>query len=158
MIGVGIGVGLPAAAVRAAPLYGPELVTNGDFANWTADNPDGFSVFVSDGEDATTQVTEVANGARIMSDGTYLQMTTLDAFLTAGSSFRVEVDIDSYTGPNALRVDDGGSDNSESMSEVGNFVFTFTPLGPDSTLRLARNAPGTAIDVVVSRVSVREIL
>lgn len=49
------------------PTYGGELLSNGDFANWTGDDPDDWTV---QNEDANNYVTEAAGKARLVSNNT----------------------------------------------------------------------------------------
>ncbi len=152
---IGLGVNLNG---NQRPTLGPDLVTNGSFANWTGDDPDDWTVFVTGGETGATRVTEGVGGARIQSDGTYLQMLTDAPILELGNSYSVTVVVVSYTGPNALRVDDSGGANANTITSTGTFTYTFTPAGANRSLRLARNAPGATLDATVSCVSVKKIL
>ena len=68
---------------------GPELVSNGDFSAWTGDNPVGWTVST---ENANNYVTEASGKARMVSDGTYIDMGQVK--LTLGKTYRYSVDVD----------------------------------------------------------------
>lgn len=64
---------------------GDELVANGNFDNWTGDDPDNWTVL---NEDVNNYITEHANGARIVSD--ISAVLELKQFLfTLGKSYKI---------------------------------------------------------------------
>lgn len=48
---------------------------NGDFNNWTADDPDNWTVFRASAENSQLMVTEVSGECRILTSGAYLAIT-----------------------------------------------------------------------------------
>jgi len=86
---------------------GGELLTNGNFTNWTDDNPDSWTV-VEVG-DATSNITENPGGqCQIISDGTHVYITQ-DIF-TKYSFYKVSIDIKTVTDGTLLIHDNSGSD------------------------------------------------
>lgn len=76
---LGGGIGIPADPV---PVAGAELLTNGNFAAWTGDNPDGWIVSGESGSDP--MITQVATGARYYSTvGTYFALSKAGALVAA---------------------------------------------------------------------------
>ncbi|MCC6614207.1 MAG: hypothetical protein IT320_12065 [Anaerolineae bacterium] len=80
---------------------GEELLTNGDFSAWTADNPDNFTVTGESGSDP--MVTEVAPGggagngaARFFSTGTSVRITQTGV-MTANAWYEAAANISAYT-------------------------------------------------------------
>jgi hypothetical protein len=73
-------------------LTGTQLVTNGDFLLWTADDPDGWTVSESP---PNSEVTEAVGGGacRIVSDGTLAQIQ--QTILTSGKTYRFEINVES---------------------------------------------------------------
>lgn len=85
----------------------PELVMNGDFALWTADNPDGWTV---GGENGSNFVTEVAGGSRFVSPavGQTALFITQQIAVDVGDTIKYTVVVDSVTsGIISLRVHGG---------------------------------------------------
>ena len=123
---------------------GSELVTNGDFANWTDDNPDNYLVL---NEDANNYVTESNGKLRMVSNNSATiairpQPTTM---LTPGNTYRVSVDLTFTTG--TLNI------SGVEFNTDGTKVFYLT--APSTYLQLAK---GSALDVLIDNVSVKEII
>ena len=72
---------------------GSELVTNGDFANWAADNPDNWNV--TEVGDATSNITENPVGqCQLISDGTLTGINQASiAGMSAGNYYLFSFDI-----------------------------------------------------------------
>lgn len=138
-----------------AQRFGPEFIANHLLTAWTADDPDGFTVY---GEDAANYLTEVSNGARLVSDGSAFVGFETPAVMLQGLPYLVRVDVESKSGANLLRVDDTGGGNSHTVSVAGTYAWTFVPAGASRGVRIVRNAPGTALNAVIRRVSVRKYL
>lgn len=66
-------------------MLGAELITNGNFAAWTGDNPDGWSVT----EAGADVVTESAGRCRFLTTGANIQ--ALQSKLTVNNTYRVSV-------------------------------------------------------------------
>ncbi|HBD01903.1 MAG: hypothetical protein UX38_C0006G0042 [Microgenomates group bacterium GW2011_GWC1_46_16] len=76
------------------PTVGDSVVTNGDFASWSGDNPTGWTLV--DTEDANNYVTEVSGKARLVSDntkGTGINQNTA----TTGTWYQFNVDLTDST-------------------------------------------------------------
>ncbi len=122
--------------------YGSELVTNGDFANWTGDNPDNYLVL---NEDANNYVTESNGQLRMVSDNSATiairpEPTTM---LSSDSTYRVSVDLTFTTG--TLNI------SGVEFNTSGTKVFYLTP--PSTYLQLAK---GSALDVLIDNLSIVE--
>ena len=132
------------ARVHSVKTYtGDELVTNGDFANWTGDNPDNYLVL---NEDANNYVTESNGKLRMVSDNSATiairpQPTTM---LSAGSTYRVSVDLTFTTG--TLNI------SGVEFNTSGTKVFYFTPTS--TYLQLAK---GSALDVLIDNLSIVDV-
>jgi len=74
---------------------GPELTTNGDFADWTGDDPDSFTVGA---EDANNYITEASGGnaARIVSDQSAAVYCRADYYLEEGATYEWSIDVQNY--------------------------------------------------------------
>ena len=77
-------------ALLNAPVAGADLLTNGSFTAWTADDPDSWTVGA---EDANKYVTEVAGAARIVSNAAWDALLQLDPF-PATAWYLVSLNID----------------------------------------------------------------
>ncbi len=71
--------------------YGSELITNGDFTNWTGDDPDGWTLLFT--EDANNYVTEVAGKARFYSSDVLVNVGIKQLILEAGSFYLYSIDV-----------------------------------------------------------------
>lgn len=69
-----------------------EVLTNGSLDDWTGDDPDGWTVST---EDANNYITEDNGRARIVSDGSTIQMSQTP--VTAGIAYRITWSVKSYT-------------------------------------------------------------
>lgn len=82
-------VGLMLDTKAGVPVLGPELVTNGGFTSWAADNPSGWTLDFS--EDATNFVTHTVNGMRLVCDDTKAVQISQSGVLTGGKTYLVAV-------------------------------------------------------------------
>ena len=122
-----------------------EKINNGDFSAWTADNPDGWII---SGESGSNVITENANGARIVSDGTNVNM--YQSVMTIGKTYVVTIVVHTVTtGDIATQ----GLSSNFTISSAGTHTNTVT--ATSTSLLIKRN---TACDIVVSSVSVKEVL
>ena len=129
-----------------------EKITNGDFSAWTADNPDGWSVStdLSGGaESDDVKVTEDANGARFISDGTNINLRQ-SSIMTVGRTYEVVIVVHSATSGDLKTT--GLSSNITNINASG--TYTVTTTASSTTFNIKRN---TACDIVVSSVSVKEV-
>lgn len=72
--------------------YGVEIITNGDFALWTGDNPDDWVVT----ESGANLITEAAGACRFVSDGTNIQILS-ERSIVNGASYRFSVNVTDVT-------------------------------------------------------------
>lgn len=132
------------ARVHSVKTYtGDELVTNGDFANWTGDNPDNYFVL---NEDANNYVTESNGQLRMVSDNSATiairpEPTTM---LTAGNTYRVSVDLTFTTG--TLNI------SGVEFNTDGTKVFYLT--ASTTYLQLAK---GSTLDVLIDNLSIVDV-
>ena len=132
------------ALVHSVKTYtGDELITNGDFSNWTGDNPDNYLVL---NEDANNYVTESNGQLRMVSDDSATiairpQPTTM---LSTDNTYRISVDLTFTTG--TLNI------SGVEFNTSGTKVFYLTP--PSTYLQLAK---GSALDVLIDNLSVIDV-
>lgn len=128
-----------------------DLVTNGDFADWTADDPDDWNV--TEVGDATSNVTENPAGqCQMISDGTNVFIA--QGILTIGKTYRVAYDVISHpTGD--FRVANGGTTVQDlTVGSVGSQSAIFTATA--TTINFKRKAG--ALDITIDNVSVTEVV
>lgn len=126
-----------------------ELVTNGDFAGWTADDPDDWSV--GGGEDANGYITEGSNGGcRIVrvSSSIYIYQECFEI----GKHYRCIINITEDNG-GQIHAQNGLGLIYQSMNEVGVYDFYFTATAVNQLYITADN--GT--DITVGNISVQEV-
>ena len=130
-------------AVVPVPTEGTDLVTNGDFSNWTGDNPDNFLVL---NENAANYVTESSNQLRMVSDNsaTIAIRPQPTSMLTVGKIYKVSVDLTFTTGS----IDISGN----SFNSSGTKVFYIN--AGTTYLQIAKTS---ALDVLIDNVSVKEV-
>jgi hypothetical protein len=137
-----------------APLGGDELVTNGDFTAWTADDPDGWTV--TEVGDATSNVTENPAGElQMISDGTVTSIT--QAILTAGQFYRITVDVVTVTS-GQIRLRLGSGVNVKHYTGTGVQVVTGIGEGTNLEYRMNTVANVTIDDVSVQQLALADIL
>ena len=132
------------ARVHSVKTYtGDELITNGDFSNWTGDNPDNYLVL---NEDANNYVTESNGQLRMVSDDSATiairpQPTTM---LSTDSTYKVSVDLTFTTG--TLNI------SGVEFNTSGTKVFYFKP--PQTYIQFAK---GSALDVLIDNISIVDV-
>ena len=143
----------------------PELVTNGDFSAWTADNPDGWVVTDSA---PNQEVSEVASGEAhanapnlgggmcniYTDDGTSVYMRQ-DITLIVGRTYRVFINIDTVTaGGLYIFENDNAQFTPQTISSTGVFSWTFVCTNVTCDLRL-RRAGSSPTDITFDDVSIK---
>jgi hypothetical protein len=146
--------------------FNVELITNGDFSAWTADNPDGWTVIGESGNDP--EVSEAATGEAhadtptlgggmcnlYTSDGTLVQLYQ-DITLVVGRIYTVSINVDTITS-GTLTIDDlTNTQFSESITSEGVSTFTFIATATSARLNVKRRTAG-ANDITFDDVSVME--
>ena len=136
-------------AADAGDFYGPELIVNGDFADWTGDDPDSWTVT---GEVTTDpMVTEVAGGARMYSTGGIISIR--QAVCEASTNYRAVVVIATDTS-GGIRLLTSASSTILDITGVGTHEVDFENDGINFNVQ--RLAGG--VDMVIGSVSLKEIL
>lgn len=132
-------------------LYGPELLVNGDFANWTADDPDDWPLVGA--EDAATYVTEnPASHCQIVTAVNNIGISQ-NLIFTIGKNYRIEI-ITTAAASGALNI---GTTATPSLFGTISTVDThvFTGIADATNLRIARSG---AADITIDTISAKEIL
>lgn len=127
---------------------GPELINNGDFTTWSADNPAGWTVGFT--ETATEFVTQASPGARLASAGAFNEI--VQAICTVGKTYEATVVVAACSGNGALS---NNTNNPISFTAPGIYRAIFT--AAHSNVGLKRALSGTACDFTVTSVSIREV-
>ncbi len=138
---------------------GSELIVNGDFADWTADDPDGWTI--EDETGATQEVSEVGTGeghggsgtglANIFTSSSNFKPGMSQAIMTIGNYYRIVFDLDTRIGGFVQLFD--GSTLLEEYFTVGTKTFDIVTAG--TTVRWRAKAVGS--DVTFDNASVKEI-
>ncbi len=133
---------------------GADLVTNGDFVDWTGvapnDQPDGWNT--TEVGDATSKVTENPSGhLQMISDGTAVNIRQ-DAILEAGKIYDIKIVI-SAVGSGRLKVQFGSIEQAQKLDNVQ--TFTYTNILVDVAIFLiGRDGAG---DVTIASVVAQEV-
>lgn len=140
-----------------------ELVTNGDFAAWTTDNPDGWTVIGESGSDP--MVNEVGTGQGQGGAGTgYCNIYTSDGTsiriqqtitLIIGRKYRFSVNVDTVTAGGLYVFDSGTTMFTDvTYTTTGTKTFIFKATGTSMLLVLARKF-AVASDVTFDDASIK---
>lgn len=137
-----------------AASLGSELVTNGDFTNWTGDDPDDWTFNGS--EDASNYVTENPAGeAQLVTDGT-ITLGIYQNILSQNTNYRILTDITAVTSgkvdvfSGAVGVEASFSALGDSQEKYFNSTTTNGNLSWRSTTAIA--------DITFDNISVKEVL
>jgi len=142
---------------------GPELVVNGDFSAWTADNPDGWSVF---GESLpNTEVSEVGSGEGHGGTGTgscnfyttgvniYTSQDILNPF--GGTRYKIVIKCSFVSGGTLSIGDDINSTCFGIISATG--IHTLRGINENFGNIFQIKRTGAATNITIDSVSVKEI-
>ena len=111
-------------AVNPALALGRDLVINGDFADWTTDDPDDWTV--QEAGDATSNVTQNPAGeCQIISDGT--QVFIIQTMLEIGKTYIATMDVNAITG--TLKWSAGSATENITTTGAKSFAFTAQATG-----------------------------
>lgn len=132
--------------------FGAELVVNGDFANWTGDDPDGWGVVGESGSDP--MVTEVSGACRMFSSSAAIRIQQ-DGILTISENYRLTIDVVAVVSNGVTVGSTLGGDDIALLTTVGSKSFDFTALGTAISIK---RATGAVDDITFDNVSVRKIL
>ena len=131
---------------------GSELVTNGNFENWTADNPDSWTVL---NEDANNYVTQDGTYARIVSNDT-ASIQIKQTIFTVGKLYKVELDAVVNSGNvEGLKLNDATAAATIGyVNSTGHHTFYFKAAG---TAFVINRKGGGDTDISIDNVSVKEV-
>ena len=131
---------------------GSELVTNGNFENWTADNPDSWTVL---NEDANNYVTQDGTYARIVSNDT-ASIQIKQTIFTIGKLYKVELDAVVNSGNvEGLKLNDATAAATIGyVNSTGHHTFYFKAAG---TAFVINRKGGGDTDISIDNVSVKEV-
>lgn len=137
-------------------ILGSELAVNGDFANWTGDDPDNWSVV---SEDANNYITEHANGARLVSDlsaGVYMRQ---DFTTETNKFYKLTVTLTNYvSGDVRIKIYNTVHDFEEmGWTANGTYSTYFWANDTSIPIRFYRSALG-ATDLVYNNISVNLVV
>lgn len=136
--------------IDAPSSRGPELVSNGDFALWSSDNPVNWGLsFV---ETATEYVTQGSPGARLVSTTGNFNEIAQNIGLVNGKTYEAIVQVSACTGQGALS---NASSSPVSFTAPGCYRAIFTAVG--GSVGFKRSSGGVASDFTVTSVSVKEV-
>jgi hypothetical protein len=131
---------------------GPELVVNGDFSNWTNDDPDGWNMDGEVGSDP--MITEVEGACRLYSSGAWLSIQQYN-ILEAGKNYRLTVDILSVANGGIRFQTSSGDIEIGTFSTIGSKYVEFASTNHELEIK---RVTGSGDDVTFDNVSIREIL
>jgi len=137
-------------ALDAMGGLGVDVITNGDFSQWSGDNPVAWTLGAL--ETATEYVTQVSGKARIVSAGPFFAIKQIDK-LYAGKFYQVKIVINAVSA-GGVSVFDSGTFTSQSFSAPGEYIFSFLATGTEIAIK---RASAVATDVTVTSFSVREV-
>lgn len=157
-----LSVTLQAGMRNSLTVIGSELVTNGDFADWTGDDPDDWTVT---GEVTTDpEISEVGTGEGHGGSGTGLcniftsDSTSVDitqAITTEiGKTYQLIFDIDTVTAGD-LQARHTGSDYIEEFGTTGPKKIIFIATGTSTVIQFKRLSGAT--DITIDNVSCKEV-
>ena len=142
-----------------------ELVTNGDFANWTSDNPDSWTLNGESGNDP--EISEAATGEAhadtptlgggmcniYTSDGTSVNLGQT-VTVVIGKEYKVRIVIDTITAGGLACIESNQGAWNTTWTTAGTKTFTFVATRTDLWVFL-QNQWVTASDVTVESVSIK---
>ena len=131
---------------------GAEEVTNGNFDNWTDDNPDSWTVL---NEDANNYVTQDGTYARIVSNDT-ASIQIKQTIFTIGKIYKVELDAVVNSGNvEGLKLNDATAAATIGyVNSTGHHTFYFKAAG---TAFVINRKGGGDTDISIDNVSVKEV-
>lgn len=136
--------------IDAPTSRGAELVTNGNFAAWSGDNPVGWGLSYT--ETATEFVTQASPGARIVATTGNFNEIAQNVGLTIGATYEVIVQVTACTGSGSVS---NASASPISFNAPGWYRGIFTAVG--GSIGLKRSTGGSASDFTVASISCKEV-
>jgi hypothetical protein len=138
-------------------VLGSDIVTNGDFSAWTADNPDSWSLGA--GETGTAFVTQVGNACRMVSSDASI-MYIYQVILTTGSRYRSSLDISAITGTLVAQTYDGvATENTVgSYTTTGSKSADFTAVGNQFLFKRGGVCDATFTNAVIQQLTTADLV
>ena len=147
----GIELVLPSVA-DGDDAFGAELNNNLNFEDWTAGEPDGFTLV-----GATSGITQVAGGLQLVSDGSVVGAQLPQ--VSEGVMIRCEITIDSITNGGIefglLNTGNAGGTGRQVTSPGTHVIYQ---VSASSSSPSFKRAPSSSPTAVISRFSAREVL
>jgi len=138
--------------------YGPEWFINGDFANWTTDNPDDWILTGESGVDPMVTEPVAGDSCRMFTSGSHIALRQDLLAADFGKPFRVKIDIIKAVA-GSLRFRTGSTQIKPVFDSVGNNQVRFFTVDPGSqAMFLERNVSGATNDFTFTNVSCREVI
>ncbi len=148
-------------------LLGPELVSNSNLTDWTADNPDDWTVVFESGNDP--EISEAATGETHADTPTLGggmcniyrsnagDIYMLHALTTVvGRKYRFSIKIDTVTAGGIDVYSPNGQWSTKNYTTIGVKTFTFIATVTSETMSIW-NKDSNAVDLTFDNISVREI-
>jgi hypothetical protein len=142
------------------PVAGANLVTNGDFAAWTADDPDGWAVTGEVGADP--EISQVGTGqghggagtgmCNFYSSATSFQPSIAQTILTANTWYRTDFDVDTAISGGVLTYF-GSRTAPAGTIGTGSFIRTQLANGTGFSIK----GYAAAIDVTIDNVTIKAL-
>ncbi len=158
-----LSVKLQAGLRNNLTIVGSELIINGDFTNWTSDDPDDWTVV---GEVTTDpEISEVGSGeghggvgsgmCNIFTSGAYV-VVRQNLTLEVGKTYQITIDIDTIvSGALAVLHDVGSPDFGETFTTTGTKKIIFVANTTSLNLDLKRTG---ATDITIDSISCKEVM
>lgn len=140
----------------ALPWLTTDLVTNGGFTDWTADNPDNWTVA---NEDADNKITETVSGiANIISNNTAAVEMSQTITVTANQTYKITFDVTVASGGYRLHIADGVGDlvAAADYTTSGQKQFVVKPTDTSLIITFIRWSGGSS-DASIDNVEVFEL-
>ena len=128
---------------------GDELVTNGDFANWTNDNPNDWNIIGT--EDENNYITEYQGKARIVSNGGTIFIS--QDILSIGKFYKITADLVVNSG-GGMRFQLGANGTHRVFTTSQKVVLYAQQDGTNGDLQIIRQG---ATDFTIDNVSVKQV-
>lgn len=152
--------GAVAVAYNSPLALGRDLVINGDFANWTGDDPDNWTVAGEVGADP--EVSEVGSGQSHGGVGTgacnlFSSATAVspqirgEALLAVGKTYKITIVISAIAGTITLR-ELGGGELVEVIASTGTFNFTWTA----SVTAIQVQGTSAAVNATIDSITIQQ--
>lgn len=133
---------------------GPEIITNGDFSAWTADDPDNWTVFGESGVDP--MITEVSGACRLYSSGAgvYIQQSIS---LESGATYKIRLNVDTVVSGGITIVIRGSESVVATVNTPGKYEWDYVASASDTAIQIKR-ATGGGDDATFDDLSMRKVL